>query len=142
MTEENRTYITHLKVTDVPWHRLTTAYGRGTDFPAHLTVLEQMRDLASVKESLYELTTNMEHQSNLIRFKSTDCWMESQDLHCKSSTSRCQYDPEQSAKCSTAPDSVMGLRSASALRHRRELHPHLRTQLPPVFSLTAYSVFA
>ena len=41
MTEENRTYITHLKVTDVPWHRLTTAYGRGTDFPAHLTVLEQ-----------------------------------------------------------------------------------------------------
>ena len=65
MTEENRTYITHLKVTDVPWHRLTTAYGRGTDFPAHLAVLEQMRDLASVKESLYELTTNMEHQSTL-----------------------------------------------------------------------------
>lgn len=52
MTEENRTYITHLKVADVPWHRLTTAYGRGTDFPAHLTVLEQMRDLASVKKSL------------------------------------------------------------------------------------------
>ena len=65
MTQENRTYITHLRVTDVPWHRLTTAYGRGTDFPAHLTVLEQMRDLASVKESLYELTTNMEHQSTL-----------------------------------------------------------------------------
>ena len=65
MTEENRTYITHLKAADVPWHRLTTAYGRGTDFPAHLTVLEQMRDLASVKESLYELTTNMEHQSTL-----------------------------------------------------------------------------
>ena len=63
MTEENRTYITHLKVTDVPWHRLTTAYGRGTDFPVHLAVLEQMGDLASVKESLYELTTNMEHQS-------------------------------------------------------------------------------
>ena len=39
MTEENRTYITQLKVTDVPWHRLTTAYGRGTDFPAHLAVL-------------------------------------------------------------------------------------------------------
>ena len=65
MTEKNRTYITHLKVTDVPWRRLTTAYGRGTEFPAHLAVLEQMRDLASVKESLYELTTNMEHQSTL-----------------------------------------------------------------------------
>ena len=24
MTKENKTYITHLKVTDVPWHRLTT----------------------------------------------------------------------------------------------------------------------
>ncbi len=65
MTAENRTYITHLKVTDVPWHRLTTAYCRGTEFPAHLAVLEQMRDLASVKKSLYELTTNMEHQSTL-----------------------------------------------------------------------------
>ena len=65
MTEENRSYITHLKVVDVPWHRLTTAYGRGMGFPAHLTVLEQMRDLSSVKKSLYELTTNMEHQSTL-----------------------------------------------------------------------------
>ena len=65
MTEENKTYITYLKVTDVPWHRLTTAYGRGTEFPAHLAVLEQMGDLASVKESLYELTANMEHQSTL-----------------------------------------------------------------------------
>ena len=65
MTEENRIYITHLKVADVPWHRLTTAYGRGTEFPAHLAVLEQMGDLASVKKSLYELTANMEHQSTL-----------------------------------------------------------------------------
>ena len=59
MTEENRTYITHLKAADIPWHRLTTAYGRGTDFPEHFAVLEQMRDLASVKKSLYELTANM-----------------------------------------------------------------------------------
>ena len=65
MTEENRTYITHLKIADVPWHRLTTAYGRGTEFPAYLTVLEQMHDLSSVKESLYKLTINMEHQSTL-----------------------------------------------------------------------------
>ena len=65
MTEENRIYITHLKVTDVPWHRLTTAYGRGTEFPAHLTVLERMEDMETVKKSLYELTTNMEHQSTL-----------------------------------------------------------------------------
>ena len=65
MTEENRTYITNLDVHDVPWHRLTTAYGRGTDFPAHFAVLERMEDLEEVKGALYELTTNMEHQSTL-----------------------------------------------------------------------------
>ena len=47
MIEENRTYITNLKVTDVPWHRLTTAYGRGTDFPKHFESLSKMDDLKS-----------------------------------------------------------------------------------------------
>lgn len=65
MTEENRTYITNLDVHDVPWHRLTTACGRGTDFPVHFAVLERMEDLEEVKSALYELTTNMEHQSTL-----------------------------------------------------------------------------
>lgn len=65
MKEENRTYITTLKVHDVPWHRLTTAYGRGTDFPAYFETLVKMDDLDSVKSALYALTTNMEHQSTL-----------------------------------------------------------------------------
>lgn len=65
MTAENRTYITHLKITDVPWHRLTTAYGRGTDFPVYFETLFKMDDLKAVKKALYELTTNMEHQSTL-----------------------------------------------------------------------------
>ena len=33
MTEENRTYITHLKVTDVPWHRLTHRLWPGDGVP-------------------------------------------------------------------------------------------------------------
>ncbi len=65
MTEENRAYITQLKVTDVPWHRLTTTYGRGTDFPAHLAVLERMEDMEAVKKSLEQLTANLEHQGTL-----------------------------------------------------------------------------
>lgn len=65
MTEENKIYITHLTVADVPWHRLTTAYGRGTDFPTHFQILWEMDDLQAVKNALYELTTNMEHQSTL-----------------------------------------------------------------------------
>ena len=65
MTEENRTYITHLKVTDVPWHRLTAAYGRGTEFSTHLAVLERMEDMETVKKSLDQLTANLEHQGTL-----------------------------------------------------------------------------
>lgn len=65
MTEENGIYITHLEVANVPWHRLATAYGRGAGFPAHLTALEQMRDLTPAKESFYGLTTNTEYQSTL-----------------------------------------------------------------------------
>lgn len=65
MKKENRLYITQLHINDVPWHRLTTAYGRATEFPVHLHILEEMRDLRSVKNSLFALTTNMEHQETL-----------------------------------------------------------------------------
>lgn len=65
MKEENKAYITGLDVRDVPWHRLTTAYGRGTDFPVYFATLFKMDDLKAVKKALYELTTNMEHQSTL-----------------------------------------------------------------------------
>ena len=65
MKKENKAYITGLNVRDVPWHRLTTAYGRGTDFPVYFETLFKMDDLKAVKKALYELTTNMEHQSTL-----------------------------------------------------------------------------
>ena len=65
MKEENKAYITGLDVRDVPWHRFTTAYGRGTDFPVYFETLFKMDDLKAVKKALYELTTNMEHQSTL-----------------------------------------------------------------------------
>lgn len=65
MKEENRKYILNLDVQSVPWHRLTTAYGRATDFPVHFSVLQKMNDMKDVKESLYDLITNMEHQSTL-----------------------------------------------------------------------------
>ena len=65
MTKENQAYISTLDIHDIPWHRLTTAYGRGTAFPAHFEILMKMNDLEQVKSALYELTTNMEHQSTL-----------------------------------------------------------------------------
>ncbi len=33
MNEQNLAYITNLKIEDVPWSRLTTAYGRVSEFP-------------------------------------------------------------------------------------------------------------
>ena len=52
MTEENKTYILNITVADVPWHRLTTAYRRGTDFPTNFKTLCEMSDLNAVKSAL------------------------------------------------------------------------------------------
>lgn len=32
MKDENKNYIENVKVTDIPWNRFTTPYGRATDF--------------------------------------------------------------------------------------------------------------
>ena len=63
MKEENKAYITGLDVRDVPWHRLTTAYGRGTNFPEHFAVLERMDNPFAAEQALSALAENMEHQS-------------------------------------------------------------------------------
>ena len=65
ITEENRSYIKALRVSDVPWHRLTTVYGRATAFPEYFAVLEEMRDADSVREAFEELGYNVEHQDTL-----------------------------------------------------------------------------
>jgi len=65
MTREEHSYITHLALHDVPWHRLTTTYGRGTELPAHFETLMRMDDLEQVQHAIYEVTANMEHQGTL-----------------------------------------------------------------------------
>ena len=62
---ENEGYIETLTVNDVPWHRLTTPYGRATAFPRYFAVLEAMDDPAAVEEALYEMEINTEHQGTL-----------------------------------------------------------------------------
>ena len=59
------TYMQNLKVEDVPWHRLLTAYGRASDFPEYLNTLSEMSHLASIKNALNEITSHIEHQSTL-----------------------------------------------------------------------------
>ncbi len=60
-----QTYIETVKVSDIPWHRLTTSYGRATDFPAHLKVLWDMDNIDAVDAAGEELAQNIEHQSTL-----------------------------------------------------------------------------
>lgn len=63
--DKNKEYIGNLKVEDVPWHRITTTYGRATDFPEYFKVMWDMEDKTKVQAALYEVTSNMEHQSTL-----------------------------------------------------------------------------
>ena len=58
-------YIENVKVSDIPWHRLTTSYGRGTDFPNQFDVLWKMESIEAVDAAGEELALNIEHQSTL-----------------------------------------------------------------------------
>ena len=65
MDGATKKYIETVKVSDIPWHRLTTTYGRATDFPAHLEVLWDMKDVDAIDAAGEELAQNIEHQSTL-----------------------------------------------------------------------------
>ena len=65
MDTVTKQYIETVKVSDIPWHRLTTTYGRATDFPAHLQVLWDMKDVGAIDAAGEELALNIEHQSTL-----------------------------------------------------------------------------
>ncbi|MBS5378826.1 MAG: hypothetical protein KHX67_06045, partial [Veillonella sp.] len=66
-------YIETVKVSDIPWHRLTTTYGRATDFPAHLEVLWDMKNVDAIDAAGEELAQTIEHQSTL--WHATPCAM-------------------------------------------------------------------
>ena len=58
-------YIETLQVSDIPWHRLTTSYGRGTDFPNQFEVLWKMDSIEAVDVAGEDIALNIEHQSTL-----------------------------------------------------------------------------
>lgn len=65
MDTVTKQYIETVKVSDIPWHRLTTTYGRATDFPAELDVLWSMKSIDAVDAAGEALAMNIEHQSTL-----------------------------------------------------------------------------
>ena len=65
MDTVTKQYIETVQVSVIPWHRLTTTYGRATDFPAELDVLWNMESMEAVDAAGEALELNIEHQSTL-----------------------------------------------------------------------------
>lgn len=55
----------HLKIGSVPWHRITTTYGTAKEFPKYFKILQDMQNNTQVKNALFEIISNIEHQSTL-----------------------------------------------------------------------------
>lgn len=65
ITKQNQTYMQNIRCEEVPWHRITTAYGRAADFPEYFTTVWKMTDSEAVSSALNEIMINIEHQSTL-----------------------------------------------------------------------------
>lgn len=63
--DQNEEFIRNLKIEDVPWSRIVTAYGMATDLPGYLKTLEEHSKLSCVKKAFEEITNNIEHQGTL-----------------------------------------------------------------------------
>ena len=61
---ETDPFIEQLKIEDIPWIRLTTPYGRADEFEKYLTDI-QKKDLGVIKETMWQIESNIEHQSTL-----------------------------------------------------------------------------
>lgn len=65
MNTVTQRYIETVQISDIPWHRLTTSYGRATDFPTELDVLWKMESIDAIDAAGEEIALNIEHQSTL-----------------------------------------------------------------------------
>lgn len=58
-------YIENLKFEDVPWERMTTAYGTAERFPEYFAVLEKMPSIEEMHKAFWNIMTEVEHQDSL-----------------------------------------------------------------------------
>ena len=65
MMADNNNFIQTVKSEEIPWQRLTTAYGRASGFPKYFDVLSKMKDLEAINNAGEEIGINIEHQSTL-----------------------------------------------------------------------------
>ena len=63
--DENKKYIQNVKIEDVPWDRLSTAYGMAARIPGYLNDIWDMKNMGTVKTALSFIEENIEHQATL-----------------------------------------------------------------------------
>lgn len=62
---ETHDFIDQLTLEGVPWHRLTTPYGRGDELPKLLKDLSSLKNRESVESSVRKISHLIEHQGTL-----------------------------------------------------------------------------
>ena len=64
-TADANDFIDQLTLEGVPWHRLTTPYGRGDELPKLLKDLSSLKNRESVESSVRKISHLIEHQGTL-----------------------------------------------------------------------------
>lgn len=64
-TADTHDFIDQLNLEGVPWHRLTTPYGRGDELPKLLKDLSSLKNRESVESSVRKISHLIEHQGTL-----------------------------------------------------------------------------
>lgn len=62
--ENLKQYTDSLKIEDIPWNRMVTAYDKAEKYPEYLRILDEMKDLDEVKKA-WNRISDFEHQSTL-----------------------------------------------------------------------------
>ncbi|MDE6775070.1 MAG: hypothetical protein K2J37_02000 [Ruminococcus sp.] len=57
-------YINNLKISDIPWNRMVTAYSTAENYPKYLDILDSMQNIKEMNEALDNIS-DFEHQSTL-----------------------------------------------------------------------------
>lgn len=60
--ESMKEFIDNLKIDDIPWHRMVTAYGTAERYPELFRILDSMENLDEVKQAWNDISA-FEHQS-------------------------------------------------------------------------------
>ncbi len=64
MLGSEREYIDSLKIEDIPWDRMATAYGTAKKYPKYLAVLDNMKNISKIKKA-FDKISDFEHQSTM-----------------------------------------------------------------------------